>query len=103
MITDKDTASERQIKIIKAQLRKDADVMLQRQIHLNEISPEPLTRDEIVNVVHDYVIEQFYSRCANRGITVITFRDDELMELLEEYRTIELDHTPSVVVNGGQL
>lgn len=97
------TAVEKQIRNIKAQLRKDAVVKLDTMIAYNEKAMETLTREEIINEVHDYIVEQFFRRCANRGITTLTFRDDQLEEIFQEYWTKEPDHVPGITVNGGKL
>jgi len=98
-----DTAVGRQIKKIKTQLRKDAEVMLKRELYLNTLAPEPKTRKELVRSVHVYVMEQFFRRCANRGVSAITYCDEMMDELLEKYETLELDHVPGMVVSGGKL
>jgi uncharacterized protein (UPF0305 family) len=83
---------ERQIKTLKKRLCNELIVMLRRDIELNARHPEPKSRETIVSDANDYVINQFFNRCASRGIYVITYKDSEKEKIIEEY--LDEEKTP---------
>jgi hypothetical protein len=92
------TARERQLKILRRKLYNELEVRLKKNIEMNYIHPDPISRDEIVDEAANYIFEQFFNRCASRQIDVVSFHDDDIIGLLQDYRNED-----QVAMNGGRV